>query len=216
MSGSEWTLYVEGKDDENAIAHLLVRHGFPPSIFDRIVASGDKSEVLQAIRVSVPAGTGKSLGFVLDANGDPRSTWQSAVSRLSSVSVGAPRAIPADGFVGESEEFGTRVGVWIMPDNRRSGALEDFLKDLIRQGDQLISHAEDSTGKAKTLGAEYGDSNTKKAVLHAWLAWQKTPGLPYGSAIRAHYLRVDSVAARRFVTWFGRLFGVVKNGSSTA
>lgn len=136
------------------------------------------------------------------------------MTRLSTVSVDVPPAIPAGGFVGESTEFGARVGVWIMPDNRRSGALEDFLKDLIRQGDKLITHAEDSIKEAKRLGARYGDNNTKKAVLHAWLAWQKTPGLPYGSAIRAHYLEVDSVAAQQLVAWFDRLFGVVRNGSS--
>ena len=214
MPGSHWTLYVEGKDDENALAHLLVRHGFPWSIRENVVASGDREKVLRAIRVSVPAGTGKSLGFVLDANGDPGGTWQSVVSRLASVGVQVPRAIPASGFVGESKEFAARVGVWIMPDNQRSGALEDFLKDLIRQGDRLIAHAEDSTGEARMRGARFGESSTKKAVLHAWLAWQKTPGLPYGSAIRARYLRIDSEAARQFVAWFGHLIGVVKKGSS--
>lgn len=212
MSGSAWTLYVEGKDDENVIAHLLVRHGFPPSVFDRVVASGNKTEVLRAIGVSVPAGTGKSLGFILDADGDPRSTWQSAVSRLRGVGVKVPRAIPAAGFVGESKEFGTRVGIWIMPDNQRTGALEDFLRDLIRQGDQLLSHSENSTEKAKLLGAQFSDTNTKKAVLHAWLAWQETPGLPYGSAIRAHYLQVDSAAAEQFVAWCRSLVGVTTNG----
>lgn len=207
MPGSAWTLYVEGKDDEHVIAHLLVRHGFPQSIFDRVVASGNKTEVLRMIEVSVPAGTGKSLGFILDANGDPRSTWQSAVSRLRSVGVEVPGAIPAAGFVGESKEFGTGVGVWIMPDNRRSGAIEDFLRDLIRQGDQLLTHSDESTEKAKSLGARFGDTDTKKAVLHAWLAWQETPGLPYGSAIRAHYLKVDSEAAEQFVAWCRSLAG---------
>lgn len=207
MRRSEWTLFVEGKDDEKAIAHLLVKHGFPPSIFNRVVASGDKNEVLRVIMIAVPAGTGKSLGFVLDANSDLGRTWQSAESRLSRVGVEVPHTIPAAGFVGESKEFGTRVGVWIMPANRRTGALEDFLKDLIRQGDQLLAHAENSTGNAKMLGARFGDNDTKKAVLHAWLAWQETPGLPYGSAIRAHYLRVDSEAAQQFVAWFRSLLG---------
>ena len=108
-----------------------------------------------------------------------------------------------------SREFGTRVGVWIMPDNRRSGAIEDFLSlsDLIQQGDQLLTHSEESTEKAKSLGARFSDSNTKKAVLHAWLAWQETPGLPYGSAIRAHYLKDDSEAAEQFVAWCRCLVG---------
>lgn len=211
MPRSVWTLYVEGKDDQNAIAHLLARHGFP-WLIDHFEACGNKSKVLNAIEVSVPAGTGKSLGFDLDANGSPVSTLESVVARLHKLGVQAPPSIPAGGFVGESKRFGARVGVWIMPDNRRSGALEDFLRDLIRQGDRLITHAEDSTGKAKILGAPYRNSASKKAVLHAWLAWQETPGLPYGSAIGAHYLRVDSVAAHQFAAWFDRLFQVENSG----
>ena len=206
MDGSEWTLYVEGKDDQMAIGHLLMRHEYPDSVFKRIKALGDKEKILKAVTVTVRAGTGKLLGFILDANGDLTGTWRSVASRLESVGVAAPSAIPVGGFVGVSKDFRARVGVWIMPDNRRRGALEDFLQDLIQTGDVLLAHAKESTGMAKELGAHFAEKDAKKAVLHAWLAWQERPGCPYGTAIKAHYLKVDSDVARQFVAWLGRVF----------
>jgi hypothetical protein len=212
MAGSATSrLYVEGADDEHSIGHLLLRRGFVPATLPELHDSGGKTEVLKAIRVSIGAGTGSSLGFVLDANDDPAETWQSVRSRLGMVGVEAPDELPAHGFVGESEEFRTRVGVWLMPDNRRTGALEDFLRDLVTDGDPLLLHAEKSTSVAKQRGARFVAKDVKKAVLHAWLAWQQEPGRPYGAALQAHYLRDDSEAAVRFVAWFSRVFGISAN-----
>ncbi len=154
MAGSATSrLYVEGADDEHSIGHLLIRRGFVPQTLPKLHDSRGKTGVLKAIRVSIGAGTGSSLGFVLDANDDPGQTWQSVRSRLGMVGVEAPYELPAYGFVGESKEFRTRVGVWLMPDNRRTGALEDFLRDLVTDGDSLFRHAETSTSGAKKRGA---------------------------------------------------------------
>ena len=95
--------------------------------------------------------------------------------------------------------YGVRVGVWLMPDNRRIGALEDFLQDLIDDSDVLLPHARESTARAKAKGARFPDKDSKKALVHTWLAWQEEPGRPYGVAIKARYLRDDSDAAERFV-----------------
>ena len=95
-----------------------------------------------------------------------------------------------------------------MPDNRQTGALEDFLRDLIEEGDPLLPHAEDSAGRAKELGARFGSTAVRKAVLHTWLAWQKEPGRPYGVAIKARYFGATSAAADQFLAWFEQVFGV--------
>ena len=110
-------------------------------------------------------------------------------------------------FVDAVVEFNVRVGVWLMPDNQRSGALEAFLQDLVDEADRLYPIAVCSTEKAKEEGADFPDSRENKAVLHAWLAWQETPGLPYGSAVRARYFRDDSPAALAFVEWYKSVFG---------
>ena len=209
-------LVVEGKDDEHAIRHLLVRHGIdcdeaPATglLFPSFTPAGSREKLLEGVKTTVSLNDGKAVGFVLDANSSLQDRWNAMVSRLRELDVKTPEAIPLNGFVGESPTYGARVGVWLMPDNQRGGALEHFLETLIHEADPLIEHARGSTDHAKALGARYPDHDNgfKKAVLHAWLAWQENPGLPYGSAIRARYFRHDSPVAERFVGWFRRVFG---------
>ena len=208
------SLHVEGKDDLHAICHLLIRHGIDydqrpwPGNFPRIKEIGGKEPLLSGIETAVSVSNRRSIGFVLDANSSLHDRWVAVTSKLERVNVEVPGEIPPGGFVGRAPEFNARVGVWLMPDNRREGALEHFLLDLVQENDRLLPHAENSTTRARELNADLSENDERKAVLHAWLAWQEEPGLPYGSAIRARYFRHDSQAARSFVIWFRRLFGI--------
>lgn len=214
-------LHVEGIDDVHAIKHLLLRHGFDCPLqgdtrsddeflerVPRIKVAGDNLKVLEAMPAAVLVGNGRSVGFVLDADQKPGNRWNAVRDRLCGIDLNPPKEIPEDGFIEEIAELKVRVGVWLMPDNQRSGALEDFLQDLVGKGDRLISLASRSTDEAKANGARFSESSSKKAVLHAWLAWQEDPGLPYGSAIKAEYFQIDSPAALAFVEWYKELFGV--------
>ena len=201
-------LYVEGSDDEHAIRHLLIRRGFDPQDLPCFENLEGKQRVLEAIDIAVGVGTGKSLGFVMDANDSPQDTWRAVTARLKKVGVQVPKEIPEGGFVGESKDYGARVGVWLMPDNRKTGALEDFLRDLIEEADPLFIHAKDSAREAKQHGARYSERDYLKAVLHTWLAWQEEPGYPYGKAIKARYFGANSATGKRFINWFRNVFGV--------
>ena len=214
-------LHVEGKDDIHAIKHLLLKHGFDCPIkgdtrsddkfaegVPRIMEAGDYLKVLDAMPAAVSVSNGRSVGFVLDADEKPENRWNAVRDRLCNFDLKLPKEIPEAGFIEEIVELKVRVGVWLMPDNQRSGALEDFLQDLVGKGDRLISLASRSTEEAKANGARFSESSRKKAVLHAWLAWQEDPGSPYGTAIRAEYFRADSLAALAFVEWYRKLFDI--------
>ena len=208
-------LRVEGKDDVHAIQHLLLRHDVECERIPVEIKSPDDggdettggwSPLLAGMQTEVMSSTGRSVGFVLDADTAPRDRWNAVCDRLRGVGLTPPSEIPKRGFVGEVGSVQARVGVWLMPDNQRSGALEEFLQDLVRSKDLLLPIAEQSTHHAKAQGARFPDNAQIKAVLHAWLAWQARPGLPYGSAIRARYFGHDSAAALAFVEWFKRVF----------
>ena len=213
-------LRVEGKDDLHAIQHLLIRHDIDygqdhkqwPDWFPFIKSADGKDEILKSVEAAVSVSNGRSVGFVLDADSSHRARWNAIASRLRKLDLSVPQEIPPAGFVGESPRFRARVGVWLMPDNQREGALEDFLKTLFQAEDPLLPHAKESAERAKALGARYPDSKAEKAVLRTWLAWQEDPGLPYGSAIRAQFFRHDSPAAESFVAWYRRLFAIDANG----
>ena len=65
-----------------------------------------------------------------------------------------------------------------------------------------------ATELARSKGAHFSESDTIKAVIHAWLAWQQEPGKPYRLAMRAKYFRHDAAIAARFVDWFKALYGL--------
>lgn len=210
-------LRVEGKDDVHAIGHLLLRHGIDCRGVQVDIKSADsngdettggRTALLAGMKTEVMSSTDRSIGFILDvdAEEDAEDPWRAVCGQLGGIGLTLPAVIPEEGFVGEATIVQARVGVWLMPDNRHSGALEEFLRGLVDAGDSLLPIAEQSTHRAKEQGARFADSARRKAVLHAWLAWQERPGLPYGSAIRARYFGHDSAAALAFVEWFKRVF----------
>ena len=198
----------------HALRHLLIRQGIDydrkpwPAEFPAIVDLGGRRNLLEGVETAVSVSNNRSVGFVLVANSSILDTWKAISSRLRRVGVATPDAIPGEGFVGEAEKYRARVGVWIMPDNRREGNLEHFLRDLVEESDPLFPYAKESTIHARKLGARFSDDDADKAVLHTWLAWQEEPGLPYGTAMRARFFRDDSLAAQAFVTWFRKVFNI--------
>lgn len=212
--------FVEGADDFHAILALLKRHGLsretvarfpkfqPSKNEDGTEGPQGKDAVLSAIKATVKLNPREAVGFVVDADDSAKRTWEAVASRLKGAKVPTPDGIPEEGFIGRADPYGTRVGVWIMPDNRRGGELEDFLQDLADDEHRLFRHAQGTTEEAKSRGATFPDHKTSKAVLHTWLAWQRNPGRPYGQAIESKYLRDDSEAAIAFVGWFRQLFAL--------
>ena len=126
-SSSRSRLHVEGPNDSHAIRHLLIRHGIDydekpwPVEFPRIEDVGGKPDLLEGVETAVRLSNGRSIGFVLDANSSIQNSWNAVSSRLREVGMEVPDSIPRNGFVGEAEAFRARVGVWLMPDNRRDG-----------------------------------------------------------------------------------------------
>ncbi len=212
-------LHVEGIDDQHSLVHLLIRNGIPydPEAFDqsppelpKLYALKGLEKLISGIDTTVKTSTNLTVGFLLDADSPMIDRWQRVAQRLRDVGVtNLPKdGPPPEGFIGESLTFKTRVGVWLMPDNVQDGKLEDFLRTLVRDGDPLIDHAEESTSVAQSRGAKFTDLDKIKAVIHAWLAWQKEPGLPYGLAMKATYFRHDTATATAFVQWFKELYRI--------
>ena len=179
-------LHVEGRDDVHVVKHLLLRHDIdcplekdsrPACDFARNVpeirGTHDRNAVLDSIEPAVRVSNGRSVGFLLDSDGEPRDRWRAVCERLRVFELDLPDEIPPEGFVVDVAEFRARVGVWLMPDNRREGALEQFLEDLVDDEDALFPIAERSTAEARRNGAEFPAADHRKAVLHTWLAWQK-------------------------------------------
>ena len=149
----------------------------------------------------------ETLGIVVDADSDLAARWQAVRDKLmKSKYENIPQVPPAKGWVYAPPDL-PRVGVWLMPNNQLPGMLENFVAQLIPFDDVLHPKAEAVLQEIEQECLNcYTSVHRPKALIHTWLAWQKTPGMPMGQAITAKVLSYDSPLAFAFVQWLQRLF----------
>lgn len=225
MAGSRSSnvLFVEGSDDKFVIVHLMQR--LCPWLDadarrwcgDFHIDTSNDDEALARFSSSLKSATGR-YGLVLDADESPgkqvAERWKAIRDALGRHGISMPESPPSEGWLGRVEpgptrvSLGPRLGVWLMPDNARNGALEAFLEPLVPSGDTSWSYATSVAAEARQLhGAPFRPHHEGKARLHTWLAWRTEPGRPYGRALVCGDLcpEEDPVAAR-FKDWFLSLF----------
>jgi hypothetical protein len=176
-------LVVEGKDDYHSLLHLLKRTGvLPNDATDKtspiqIVEAKSKSELLKDIPTRWKEAGITAIGYVLDADdsaSDPKGfgpTWVAVRHRLEMIGVKINDTNHPIGFTGRIGTSGPQIGVWIMPDNKSDGALEDFLIAQIDPHDPLFQFAREKTREAGQLPVadKFADSDMSKAELRCWL-----------------------------------------------
>ncbi len=101
-----------------------------------------------------------------------------------------------------------RVGVWLMPDNQLNGMLEDFLALLVPAKSLLFDRIKKTVDEIPENERLFSPPARSKVLIHTWLAWQKDPGLPFGTAITARFLDPLHSEADKFVAWLRELFRI--------
>ena len=200
-------LLVEGTDDLHVMRHICRNHGIPH--LDEIRPHGGAGPLLEAIPVQLKSASdeGDVVGVVVDADQDISTRWRQLHRIFEAAGYpNVPRQPDPTGTILNSpiRSLLPRVGVWVMPDNRTDGILEDFLRFLIPQGDALLYHVIQSV--ASIPRRRFSPNDEPKAIIHTWLAWQEEPGRPYGTAITARFLDPESDEATVLASWIRRLF----------
>ena len=195
-------LLVEGRDDKHVVDHVCRRYEPMPTF--EIVEKGGLEKLMASIGSELRAPGRRAVGIVVDANDDIEARWAAVKNRVEGAGV----------TVGERDSAGTvtrgippepDVGVWIMPDNRSAGELEDFIQTMIPEGDSIWPL---SDAYIDGIPAEKRPFRSKKALrakVHAWLATREQPR-PMGLAIGAGYLDVEGGGCAALTTWLRRLF----------
>ena len=195
-------LLVEGRDEWHIVSKLLDRHRLQPSF--EIASKDGFEELRQSIYNEVNASKRRVLGILADGNDHPDRRWQSISDQLRDADCEVPEDLCRTGTVFPGPR-GTRIGVWLMPDNQRRGELEDFVAEMIPGGDPTWPRArryiDDIPGKER----KFRPNKLTRAYVHAWLATREDPR-PMGIAIRAGDLRHDAPIAASFVGWLRELF----------
>ena len=207
---SPYRLMVEGPDDQWTIINLLARHGYDwnnaAAIRPYVEPVGGVEKLLARATLSTALKTYERLGLVIDADLSSPQRWQQVRDIFRELGISLPAAPSPNGTLVTGSRQNSRVGIWLMPDNSQPGRIEEFIEKLIPPGDPLWPHAQTATTQALTLGASLRPQDHVKGAIHAWLAWQEDPGLPFGTAITSEVLGHDSPEAQRFVGWFRQCF----------
>ena len=217
-------LLVEGKDEKIVLEKLArVRPFFPgfreqdelgQEIEDEAkikidVADGYEKLRDQSLPVILAAGACERLGVIADADTDIVSRWNSLKNVLIKTKYPISRRQRHDqnGTIIPSTDLLPKLGVWIMPNNRDVGMMENYLIGMVPRDDPLMIQAEKCVDEVPESESRFNKSHRAKAVIHTWLAWQKKPGTPLGSAISKKYIRPDNEDVSSFLNWLTLLFG---------
>lgn len=198
-------LLVEGRDDCHVVMSLCQAHDVPETF--GIYSCGSDERVLKRLNALISQPDPPIVvGIVLDADElGVESRWASIRGKLRHYPYHFPERVVRGGTIVESVNHQPKLGFWFMPDNSRSGMLEDFCVELTEP--KARAFAGQCVADAQTQGlTSFRVAHHTKAVIHTYLAWQDEPGRPLGQAITAQALRPDSELARQFSRWLKALF----------
>lgn len=206
---STFKLLVEGNDDKHVVLSIW-NNAKLPETFD-VIDCHSITKLLENLRIRLTAPqTNERIGVVVDADEDISARWDAIRDRLHATGMYDCKNmnLPEDGLVINPIVGGAPVvGVWIMPNNKLPGMLEDFVANLSEPNDPLMEKAEDVLKQLENEHIQrYKDVHRAKAKIHSYLAWQDEPGKPMGVSITAHVLNPERPLGVAFLNWMKRLF----------
>lgn len=201
-------LLVEGPDDKHVVIHLSERNGLAQNFI--IVEKEGKDPLLDSIEVEVDIPGRTALGIMLDANDDLDARWQAVSDRLNRLRqeedhFDLPELPPQPDPSGTIIEGRLRIGIWLMPDNRSTGELEDFVGSMIPSDDPVWPLSEAYIEGIPPAERKFALGKIQRAKVHAWLAAREAPR-PMGLAIMAGDLDTNTADSTTFVDWLRTLF----------
>ncbi len=207
---SAYVLLVEGADEYDMIDHLRkhsARRGSAPIPEFMVRIKGGFESLLKAVETEAKVPGRKVLGILVDANDDPGKRWTDVTERLRNAQIEAPGTPVASGAIieGVPDKGAPRTGIWMMPDNRSRGELEDFIAQMIPGGDAVWPLSQSYVSRIPDDERKFR-GKVRKAEVHAWLAVRKNPRR-MGLAIKKGDLDVNADVSRRFTDWLRNLFG---------
>ena len=170
-------LLVEGSEDLHFVNHIVQRAELDISFC--VDAKNGLQNLYKSIAPELDAHNRVAVGIILDANDNPKDRWNRTLTKLKDKGIDLPEFPCLTGTLVEGVEGKPRVGVWLMPNNclEVGGELEDFVQKMIPAGDPVLPLARKYIDDIPCAARKFSSPKLNKAVIHAWLAARKKPGL---------------------------------------
>jgi hypothetical protein len=162
----------------------------------------------------------KKLGIIVDAdhtniNGGFSVRWRQLTKPLQEVGyvIGEPPKQAYTGSLFKHSDGLPSVGLWIMPNHKDDGMLEDFIKPSVCEGKplRLLDKVNLCLDELPTELKLFGHHHKTKAAIYTWLAWQEKPGQALVSTINVknpqkNLINLQSPEMTAFKNWLNRVF----------
>ena len=207
VSSSNSVLLVEGPDDKHISLHIQSRDNSIPS-FQPIDKTGIPN-LLTDIPVEINVPGRRAVGIIVDADTHVRNRWQQVASRIQQAGISVPSHPNPKGTIVLGRPDGAsrkpRIGIWLMPNNRFRGEIENFIQTMIPTSDPVWPLSDAYVDGIPKRDRKFRRRKTTRAKVHAWLATREEPR-HMGVAIRAGDLDINGPLCTRFREWLRRLF----------
>ncbi|MEL6867326.1 MAG: DUF3226 domain-containing protein [Bacteroidota bacterium] len=211
-------LIVEGKD-AIVLAEILKQRGLPPPKGYHIPTKFEKEFIKRAdgiknvetvLREQLETPSVERIGVVVDANSvGPIQRFNQLKSFIEATlkeSLSTSAALGPKGYHAKVSDK-LSIGIWIMPDNQNNGYLEHFISQLVPKDNPIWEFAAQQVEQfMQQTYCPFSEVKKQKALVHSYLALQKKPGLPMGTAVKSKYFLAESPAADHFEAWFKTTF----------
>ena len=164
-------LLVEGVDDKHVVRHL--RDKLAPDVEFCCEAYGGKDALLDAMPVVLKHPSRRAVGVLMDADEDIDARWQALKDLLRGTTIALASEPQPGGFLVRGDpnvHLNPSFGVWLMPDNEHAGELEDFVIQLLPEGDPVCRlPISSSTAFRNNIGSS---GHRRKAAPSFTRGWQ--------------------------------------------
>ncbi len=154
------------------------------------------------IEAALNTSDAEAVLIVCDAESErAESVWRRIRPKLS---LPEESPFPTNGYIGRAGN-GRPIGVWIMPNNRDAGMIEDLYLSAIPADDRELQLAFDFVHGLEQPKFLKTDPHAQaraytKAQLTVWLGIQQEPAMP-GEALRRGYIQHDAQALAPLCEW---------------
>ncbi|RKZ51549.1 MAG: hypothetical protein DRR16_05870 [Candidatus Parabeggiatoa sp. nov. 3] len=178
-----------------------------PELLDNLA---DENQTLQKLGIVADADhTGISGGF--------SERWKQLTLPLEDAGyvITPPPTQAYEGSVFQNDDGLPDVGLWLLPNHKDDGMLEDLVKQTVREGQQrdLLDKATHCLNElpVQLFEPEGRHHRRSKATIYTWLAWQEKPGRDLRILLdfkkpEKHLIDTNSPEISAFKNWLNRVF----------
>ena len=195
-------LLVEGWIDKTIVQSIMKLNQSIPEPGIYIKPCGGIDKLIDDIKNAIEEEGRIAVGIMVDANNSPIKRWNMISKKVNLAGINLPDDLDPRGVIIEDIP---RVGVWLMPDNRTPGEIEDFVAKLIPHNDPIWPKSQRYIDSIPEEQRRFSSAKIAKAKTFAWVSTRKRPGL-IDSAINRQDLDLSKDLYNNFVSWLEELY----------